>query len=128
LLPADDFNKMIANKKEFTLIDVRTKDEFNNASKNYWQNIGQIKGSINIPFTELKTNNSLPQSRDAVIILYGFNSQPEIFEAAKWLNDQGYKNVSILQGGIWSLRWTSHNIKGKADLNNLLVNVPPENE
>lgn len=128
LLPADDFNKMIANKKEFTLIDVRTKDEFNNVSKNYWQNIGQIKGAVNIPFTELKTNSSLPQSKDAVIVLYGFNSQPEIFEAAKWLNDQGYKNVSILQGGIWSLRWTSHNIKGKADLNNLLVNVPPENE
>ena len=119
LLPADDFNTMIANKKEFTLIDVRTKEEFNNASKNYWQNIGQIKGAINIPFTELKTNNSLPQSKDAVIILYGFNAQPEIFEAAKWLHDQGYKNVSILQGGIWSLRWTSHNIKGKADLNNL---------
>jgi rhodanese-related sulfurtransferase len=128
LLPADDFNKMIANKKEFTLIDVRTKDEFNNASKNYWQNVGQIKGAINIPFTELKTNNSLPQSKDAAIILYGFNAQPEIFEAAKWLHDQGYKNVSILQGGIWSLRWTSHNIKGKADLNDLVVNVPPENE
>jgi len=128
LLPADDFNKMTAHKKEFTLIDVRTKDEFNNASKNYWQNIGQIKGAINIPFAELKTNNSLPQSKDAVIILYGFNGQPEIFEAAKWINEQGYKNVSILQGGIWSLRWTSHNIKGKADLNNLVVNVPPENE
>ncbi len=128
LLPADDFNKMIADKKEFTLIDVRTKDEFNNGSKNYWQNIGQIKGAINIPFTELKTNSSLPQSKDAVIVVYGFNAQPEIFEAAKWLKDQGYKNVSVLQGGIWSLRWTSHNIKGKADLNNLLVNVPPENE
>jgi rhodanese-related sulfurtransferase len=128
LLPADDFNKMMAAKKEFTLIDVRTKDEFNNTSKNYWQNIGQIQGAINIPFTELKTNCCLPQSKDAVIIIYGFNSQPEIFEAAKWLNDQGYKNVSILQGGIWSLRWTSHNIKGKADLNSLVVNVPPENQ
>jgi rhodanese-related sulfurtransferase len=128
LLPADDFNKMIAAKKEFTLIDVRTKDEFNNTSKNYWQNIGQIKGAINIPFTELKTNSSLPQSKDAMIIIYGFNAQPEIFETAKWLKDQGYKNVSILQGGIWSLRWTSHNIKGKADLNSLVVNVPPENQ
>lgn len=128
LLPAEEFNKMVANKKEFTLIDVRTKDEFNNASKNYWQNIGQIKGAVNIPFAELKTNNSLPSSKDAAIVIYGFNAQPEIFEAAKWLKDQGYKNVSILQGGIWSLRWTSHNIKGKADLNNLVVNVPPENE
>jgi rhodanese-related sulfurtransferase len=128
LLPADDFNKMVDAKKEFTLIDVRTKDEFNNVSKNYWQNIGQIKGAINIPFAELKTNNSLPQSKDATIIIYGFNSQPEIFEAAKWLKDQGYMNVSILQGGIWSLRWTSHNIKGKAGLNDLVVNVPPENQ
>jgi rhodanese-related sulfurtransferase len=128
LLPADDFNKMVAGKKEFTLIDVRTNDEFNNASKNYWQNIGQIKGAMNIPFAELKTSTSIPQSKDAGIVIYGFNAQPEIFEAAKWLNDQGYKNVSILQGGIWNLRWTSHNIKGKADLNNLVVNVPPENE
>jgi len=128
LLPADDFNKMVNGKKEFTLIDVRTKDEFNNASKNYWQNIGQIKGAMNIPFTELKTSASLPQSKDAAIIIYGFNAQPEIFEAAKWLTDQGYKTVSILQGGIWSLRWTSHNIKGKGDLNNLVVNVPAENQ
>jgi rhodanese-related sulfurtransferase len=128
LLPADDFNKMMAAKKEFTLIDVRTKDEFNNTSKNYWQNVGQIKGAINIPFTELKTNSSLPQSKDAMIIIYGFNAQPDIFDAAKWLKDQGYKNVSILQGGIWSLRWSSHNIKGKEDLNSLVVNVPPENQ
>jgi rhodanese-related sulfurtransferase len=128
LLPADEFNKIVASKKEFTLIDVRTKDEFNNASKNYWQNIGQIKGAINIPFTDLKASNSLPSSKDPAVIIYGFNAQPDIFEAAKWLKDQGYKDVSILQGGIWSLRWTSHNIKGKADLNNLVVNVPPENE
>ena len=128
LLAADDFNKMVAGKKELTLVDIRTKDEFNNASKNYWQNIGQIRGAMNIPFAELKTSSSLPQSKDAPIVVYGFNAQPEIFEAAKWLKDQGYKNVSILQGGIWSLRWTSHNIKGKADLNNLVTNVPPENE
>ena len=128
LLAADDFNKMVAGKKELTLLDIRTKDEFNNASKNYWQNIGQIKGAMNIPFAELKTSSSLPQSKNAPIVVYGFNAQPEIFEAAKWLKDKGYKNVSILQGGIWSLRWTSHNIKGKADLNNLVTNVPPENE
>jgi rhodanese-related sulfurtransferase len=128
LLPAEDFNKMITAKKEFALIDVRSKDEFNNSSKNYWQNIGQVKGAINIPFAELRTSGSLPKSKDTPVIIYGFNSQPDIFESAKWLKDQGYKNVSILQGGIWNLRWTSHNIRGKAYLNDLVVNVPPENE
>ncbi len=128
LLSAEDFNKMMNNKKEFVLIDVRTKDEFNNASKNYWQNIGQIKGSINIPYTEIKTSTSLPGSKDTPVILYGFNSQNNIFESARWLKEQDYKNVSILQGGIWSLRWISHNIKGKAYLNDLVVNVPVENQ
>jgi rhodanese-related sulfurtransferase len=128
LLPAEDFNKMITAKKEFALIDVRSKDEFNNSSKNYWQNIGQVKGAINIPFAELHTSSSLPKSKDIPVIIYGFNSQPDIFESAKWLKDQGYKNVSILQGGIWNLRWTSHNIRGKAYLNDLVVNVPEENQ
>jgi len=128
LLSAEDFNKMINDKKEFTLIDVRTRDEFNNSSKNYWQNIGQIKGSMNIPYSEISTTASLPKSKDTPVIVYGFNSQNDIFESAKWLKDNGYKNVSILQGGIWSLRWTSHNIKGKTYLNDLVVNVPPESE
>src|SRR5438477_539263 len=80
LLPADEFNKMIVGKKDFALIDVRTKDEFANTSKNYWQNIGQVKNSVNIPFAELKTSVSLPASKALPVIVYGFNSQPEIFE------------------------------------------------
>jgi rhodanese-related sulfurtransferase len=128
LLPAEEFSRMVSAKKDFALIDVRTKDEFSNVSKNYWQNIGQVKGSVNIPFADLRTSSSLPVSKELPVIVYGFNAQPEIFESAKWLKDQGYKNVSILQGGIWSLRWTSHNIQGKAYLNDLVVNVPQENE
>jgi rhodanese-related sulfurtransferase len=128
LLPAEDFNKMIIDKKEFALIDVRTKEEFNNTSKNYWQNVGQVKSAINIPAAELRTSSALPTSKDTPIVIYGFNAQPEIFQSAKWLKDQGFKNVSVLQGGIWSLRWTAHNIKGKAYLNDLVVNVPPANE
>ncbi|TMI84794.1 MAG: rhodanese-like domain-containing protein [Bacteroidetes bacterium] len=128
LLPAEDFNKMVNEKKEFALIDVRTKEEFNNTSKNYWQNIGQVKSAVNIPSAELNTSSSLPKSKDTPIVIYGFNAQNGIFESAKWLKDQGYKNVSVLQGGIWSLRWTAHNIKGKTYLNDLVVNVPAENE
>ncbi len=128
LLPADDLHKMMVGKKDFVLIDLRSKDEFDNTSKNYWQNIGQVKDAMNIPYTEITTSSSLPLSKDIPIIIYGFNSQNNIFESAKWLKDQGYKNVSVLQGGIWSLRWTAHNIKGKSYLNDLVVNVPEENQ
>lgn len=127
LLNADDFYKMTRDKKEFVLIDVRSKDEFNNISKNYWQNIGQIKGAINIPYSELSTSISLPQSKKTPVIVYGFNSQDDIYAAAKLLKDQHYENVNLLYGGIWFLRWASHNLKDKTELNKLVVNVPEEN-
>lgn len=128
LLTGEKFSKMVTGKADFALIDVRSKEEFTNASKNYWQNIGQVKGAVNIPYAEIKTSTALPKSKETPIVIYGFNSQVQIFESAKLLKDLGYKNVSVLQGGIWSLRWTSHNIKGKEYLNDLVVNVPPENE
>lgn len=128
LLPADEFARMATEKNDFALIDVRPKDQFNNGSKNSWQNIGQVKGAVNIPADELDKTSLLPTSKNTQLIVYGFNSGADIFKSAKWLKDHGYKNVSILQGGIWSLRWTAHNINGKAKLNDLVVNVPAENE
>ena len=127
ILPAESFSKMVNDKKQFALIDIRSKAEFTNASKNYWQNIGQIKGAVNIPAAEIKTSPDLP-SKETPVVLYAFNSQPELFDAAKSLKEMGYKNVSVLQGGIWRLRWVSHNMKGKEHLNELVVNVPAENE
>ena len=127
LISGNQFASMLKSTP-VTVIDVRTREEFSNSSKNYWQNIGQVKGALNIPANEIKTSSALPQSKNSQIVLYGFNSQPEIFEAARWLQDQGYKNVDVLQGGIWRLRWVSHNIKGNEQLNDLVVNVPPDNQ
>jgi rhodanese-related sulfurtransferase len=128
LLSADRFNKMVHDKKDFVLIDVRTRDEFNNKSKNYWQNIGNIKTAVNIPFVELNSSALLPASKTIPVIIHGFNADNDIFNAAKLLKDLGYQDVNILQGGIWNLRWTSHNIKGKTYLNELVENVPQENQ
>jgi rhodanese-related sulfurtransferase len=128
IISGDQFAQMIKSNQSVIVIDVRSKEEFSNTSKNYWQNIGQIKDAINIPLSEIKTSTLLPSSKTQKIIVYGFNSQPEIFESAKALKDLGYKNVYILQGGIWRLRWASHNLKDKMYLNDLVINVPAENQ
>lgn len=128
VISGDQFAQMTKWKDAPTIIDVRSKEEFSNTSKNYWQNIGQVKNAINISAAEIKTSSLLPSSKKQNIVLYGFNSQPEIFEAARALKDLGYKNVNVLQGGIWRLRWASHNLKNKSYLNDLVINVPPENE
>ena len=126
-LSPDEFNKWMKEKKDFTLVDVRPKNQFNNQSKNYWENIGQIQNAVNIPFSELPSVTNLPSKSNAVVV-YGFNSQNDIFNAAKWFSDNGYKNVYVLQGGIWNLRWASHNLKNKQYLNDWVVNVPAENQ
>jgi rhodanese-related sulfurtransferase len=129
ILSADMFDhEMKSGKPKPVLVDVRSKEEFTNTSKNYWQNIGQVKGAVNIPAAQLPMSGSLlPSSKKAPIIIYGFNSQDEIYDAVTTLRDQGYTNVAVLRGGIWNLRWSSHNVKGKKYLNDWVINVPDEN-
>lgn len=127
MLAPDEFNKWMKDNKKFALVDVRSKEEFSNQSKNYWQNIGQIKNAMNLPYSELANRSGLPPKSDPVVV-YGFNSGNDVFGAAKWFSDQGYQKVYVLQGGIWNLRWASHNLKNKAYLNDWVVNVPPENQ
>jgi rhodanese-related sulfurtransferase len=128
LLSDEQFINILKAFKDVMIIDVRSKEEFSNASKNNWQNVGQIKGAVNIPAAEIKDSKQLPPSAGTYVIVYGFNGQPEIFESAKFLKDLGYRNVGVLYGGIWRLRWAAHNVKGKEALSDLVVNVPPDNQ
>jgi rhodanese-related sulfurtransferase len=126
LVSADEFDKIMNTKKDAVLIDTRSEDEFKNASKNYWENIGNIKGAINIPAAGISNSAALPVSKEKTIILYGFNNQDAIYTAAEELVKKGFTNVFVLRSGIWNLRWSSHNIKGKEHLNNWVVNVPEQ--
>lgn len=127
MLSPDDFDSWMKEGKKFSLIDVRSRDQFNNKSKNYWQNLGQIKNAVNIPYSELSNSSGLPAKSEAVVV-YGFNSEDEIFNAAQWFKDHGYDEVYVLRGGIWNLRWEAHNFKNKMFLNDWVINVPAENE
>jgi len=127
IISAEEFEKLVNNKKDFQLIDARSADEFKNASKNYWENIGNIQGATNIPASDIAASSQLPSSKNKAIILYGFNNQDAVYAAAEQLTKQGYTDVSVLRGGIWNLRWSSHNIKGKERLNKLVENVPEQN-
>jgi rhodanese-related sulfurtransferase len=128
LLSAEKFDKIMKTDQSVKLLDVRSENEFTNTTKNYWQNVGQIKNAVNIPVATITNSTVLPSSKNAPIIIYGFSNQDAVYAAADSLISMGYNNVSLLRGGIWYLRWASHNIKGKAYLNDLVINVPPENE
>jgi rhodanese-related sulfurtransferase len=125
MLSPDEFNKWMKENKSFTLIDVRPKDQFNSEAKNYIQNIGHIKGAVNIPYADLNTT-TIPST--GAVVVYGFNSEDAVFNTARFLKGKGYSNLYVLQGGIWNLRWASHNLKNKEYLNEWVLNVPLENQ
>ncbi|MCW3116179.1 MAG: rhodanese-like protein [Chitinophagaceae bacterium] len=128
LLSAEEFDKQLKDQKPLTLIDVRSNEEFTNQSKNYWENIGQVKNAISIPAAELEGSSRLPQSKNNPVIIYAFGDPEYVYAAAATLKKRGYKNVSVLRGGIWYLRWASHNLKGKEYLNDWVINVPEQNQ
>lgn len=128
LIAPDEFHRIQTTEKNVVLIDIRKSEEYNNESKDSWRNVGRLKNSRNIPFTEMETAiSSLVTDKNSPVILYTFSGQPELFNLAKKLTDKGYTNVKVLNGGIFNLRWTAANIKNKSHLNDWVEGVPDEN-
>ena len=127
LISADEFNNMVSQQNNFTIIDVRTVDEFNNKSKDSWRNTGHIKNAKNIPLNDIRKDPaSVAGSKNDPIILYGF-TRGDVYEAAAALSAYGYTNVNVLAAGIFNLRWRAANIRGKENLKAWVVDVPAEN-
>lgn len=127
LITADEFDEK-AKQPGAVIIDIRPEDEFNNKAALNWRNRGNIKGAMSIPFTTfMQQVNKLVAYKDKPVFIYGFGNQPEAFNSAKLLVENGFTNVQVLIGGIWNLRWRAANIKGKAQLEKWVENVPVEN-
>ena len=127
LITADEFDEL-AKQPGSAIIDIRTEEEFNNKAIDTWRNRGNVKAAVNIPYTALESRiNKLSSYKDKPVFVYGFSTQQEAFRSAKLLSQNGFTIVHVLIGGIWNLRWRAANIKGKAELDKWVENVPVEN-
>ena len=111
------------------ILDVRTSAEYTNRDTVMsFHNRGHIQGAVNIPVQELKERIlEISQYKKTEVIVYTLFDNPEAFEAAKILTDEGFTRVNVLSGGLWNLRWTAANLKGLSHMTNLVVDVPVEN-
>ncbi len=90
---------MMINREKATVIDLRSKADFNN---------GHLLGSINIPTAELKSaDKQLDKIRENPIILIDGNGM-QTAASAQQLQKMGFSQISRLQGGIVS--WTNDNL------------------
>lgn len=126
---SEEFDNTMKNNPPALVLDIRTKDEFANQEKTKtYLNRGHIQGAVNIPLTDLNSKlNEIATYKNKDIVVYGFSNNPEVFEAAKLLADNGFGKVKVLTGGLWNIRWNAANIKGMAHLMKWVVDVPSDN-
>ena len=84
-----------------------------------------LKNARNVPYATLKDSmQQLESIKTRPIVLYTFSGQPEAYDAARKLSENGFTQVKVLEGGIFNLRWTAANIKDQGMLGAWVVNVP----
>jgi rhodanese-related sulfurtransferase len=127
IVSAIDIGKL-KDKEGMTMLDVRSVEEFNGTHKDSWRNIGKMKNAINIPAAEIEKNIGSLSDKNKPIVVYHFAGGPEAFAVAKYLNNNGFKNVTVLYGGVFSIRWTAANINGQSYLKDLVTDIPEINK
>ena len=89
IISESDFNEL--QDSDYTLIDVRTQDEFD---------LGHIDGAINLDFySETFQNDILSLPKNETIVLY-CRTNNRSSKTANILKENGFKEISVLEGGI----------------------------
>ena len=97
-VPADKLNEVLSKKGAPTVVDVRSGYDFQR---------GHIPGAVNTPYNAI---DKITLPKDGSYVLYcGNENCPLSSLAAKTMETNGYKNVSVLDGGF-----TAWNTKGFA--------------
>ena len=106
--------KFAKSPKSVVVLDVRAKASVQK---------GHIKGAYTIPLSELKAaKTKMPKKKSAPIVLYADNNQDAI-KAFKIVRKWGYKNTSVLEGGLASWK-KSGNALNQGTLATKIVYVP----
>src|SRR4030043_1557554 len=93
-ITADEVYKMLSSNKDYFILDVRSKEEFDS---------GHIEGAYLVPVSELE-NRLAELPRDKPVIVY-CRSGSRSTSAANILLDKGFKEIFNMAGGI--IEWQS---------------------
>ncbi|HPH47563.1 MAG TPA: rhodanese-like domain-containing protein, partial [Chryseolinea sp.] len=95
---------LLKQNKKYIVIDIRPSSQFNSKDSIAENNIGRIKGAINIPYAEFKHRMSeLTKYKQQPILVYSSSGDGDAARAATELHNSGFTSVHQLLGGIHSL-------------------------
>lgn len=120
---------LISAEKDLVILDVRTAEEYGNRHGDGYRNIGRLKNAVHIPAAQLADRIAeIQKFQSSPVVVYTFSTGPEAYAAAVALAQHGFKNVSVLAGGLFTIRWMASNVEGLKHLHNLVTDVPVENQ
>ncbi|MDH3974990.1 MAG: rhodanese-like domain-containing protein [Deltaproteobacteria bacterium] len=93
-ITSSELSRLITNKHEFVLIDVRSSGEYRK---------GRIPGALSIPFSGIKSKISRYNKSDTIILYC--ESGPWSRVAYSELKKMGFENIRILINGIVGWKW-----------------------
>ena len=94
-------SSLLIKKGDAIILDVRPAPEFNSIDTNTENNVGRIKGAINIPYSELKQRlNELSKYKQQSVLVYTTSGDGDAARAALVLLASGFTNVYHMLGGI----------------------------
>lgn len=126
---AVEMDRMLTKDPSIFILDARTSAEFTNkVTDRPWMNRGHVQNAVNIPKAELSSRlGELSAYKNKDIVLYTFGNNPDAFESAKILADNGFTKVHMLTGGLWNIRAKAANLKGLTRLMKWVIDVPEDN-
>ena len=88
-----------------------------------------MKNAVHIPSSELgKRLAEIEKYKASPVIVYGFSGSPDAYMIANLLTANGFKDVKILAGGLFNIRWTASNVDGLYFMHDWVEDVPEENK
>lgn len=97
----DDLARLIRTEKNLVIIDVRPSIQFNAKDTIADNNIGRIKGAINIPYDEFQNRQSeLDPYRSQSILVYSASGDGDGSRTAAALANNGFNKVNLLLTGL----------------------------
>ncbi len=112
---------LIASAPNLVIVDARPSDEFNNKSDKVYQNLGNLKGAVNISRPDALAPLLTQKDKSTPILVYASNDASGVLISDN-LIDQGYSKVYYMVQGFYHFVWATANIENCQSGRSFLVN------
>lgn len=100
-LSFDQAADLLQKEKNLLIVDVRPVNQYNSNDTIQDNNVGRIKGSINIPYDQFKNRwSELLKYKNQPVLIYSTSGDGDGSRAATDLTNNGFTNVNLLLAGI----------------------------